>query len=191
MSLGWCAIWEMMIRFIFLGFFYLSACEDNLVIREIRFDGLKVTKANVVSRELYHKVSIPLSCEQLAAEKRNLESLDIFAKVEIDIFPSADSVALIYKFTELPAYLIIPSVKQTDQFGWMLGPGFVAFNLLGEDLRVEAFWRSSLDLEAQQYLLSISSPWLANFPIDYGFDFIRGLSQDNQRGYFENSYRTN
>jgi outer membrane protein assembly factor BamA len=96
----------------------------------------------------------------------------------------------VYKFIELPSYLIIPSIKQTDQFGWMLGPGFVAFNLFGEDLRAETFLRSSLDLEAQQYLLSISSPWLANYPIDYGFDFIRGLSQDNQRGYFDNSYRT-
>jgi len=143
-------------------------------ISSLVFDGLKTTKPFVVERELLHKLGQKFACDNWLTEKKKLESLDIFASVDLQIKDSQDAVKLVYIFDELPPFLPFVGGKKTDQDGLILGPAIASFNLAGRDIRVEGYGRTTVpDFgDAIEYQLVASSYWMGLLPVEYWLQFV-------------------
>ncbi len=168
----------------------LSACENGLPVRTITFEGLEHTQNQVVQRELLNQVSRPFSEDRWQNELHRLLSLDLFSEVQLQCEKKNDSLSLTYRFTELFSWIPAPAGKKTDQDGWMLGLALANLNVAGKDIRAEVQYRASLDpwMDAQEYALYTSSPWLLNYPVGWNLEFLRTDSWDNLRNFQERSW---
>lgn len=172
-----------------LGVGWASAgvlCPENTRVDSLALLGLVHTQETVVRRELLHQVGKSFHSADWEAEKRRLESLDLFAEVELEC---AQGV-LVYRFTELFQFFPAPAGKKTDQDGWMLGGALAHLNLGGRDVRLEGQFRTSVDpwMDAKEYALYASSPWLLDWPLDWNVEAVRTDSWDPLRGFFDRSW---
>lgn len=163
-----------------------ASCQENTPVAGLVLAGLEHTRPEVVRRELLHAPGKPYHALDWQAEKRRLESLDLFALVEL----SCHQDTLLYAFTELFQYFPSPAGKKTDQDGWMLGGALAHLNAFGRDIRVEGQFRATVVpwMDAKEYALYASSPWLLNWPLDWNFELLRTDSWDGLRGYFDRSW---
>lgn len=167
-----------------------DACTDGKKILNVRYSGLKETKPHVVERELLNTPGQIFSVENFHSEKLNLESLDLFSDVSLVCTESADGLDLEYRFTELWHWIPSPAGKKTDQDGWMLGLALAHLNVAGEDVRVEAQYRTSLSplFDAKEFAIYASSPWLLGLPLSWNFEFLRTDSWDALRNFYDRSW---
>ncbi|MBP5247360.1 MAG: outer membrane protein assembly factor [Fibrobacter sp.] len=167
-----------------------DACTDGKKILNVRYSGLKETKPHVVERELLNAPGQIFSVENFHIEKLNLESLDLFSDVSLVCTESADGLDLEYRFTELWHWIPSPAGKKTDQDGWMLGLALAHLNVAGEDVRVEAQYRTSLSplFDAKEFAIYASSPWLLGLPLSWNFEFLRTDSWDALRNFYDRSW---
>lgn len=161
-------------------------CAEGFTYHQTRFSGLAHTASSVVQRELQHPVPGQFSPHLWMAEKRRLESLDLFAQIQVEC--SGDT--LHYEFTELFQFFPAPAGKKTDQDGWMLGLALAHLNVGGQDVRLEGQFRTSLSpwMDAKEYALYASSPWLAHWPLDWNVELVRTDSWDPLRGFLDQSW---
>ncbi len=167
-----------------------AGCVDGMRIARVRFTGLGDTDPRVVERELFHAPGVNFSGRGFLAEKSRLESLDIFSDVSLVCSESAGGLDLEYRFTELLHWIPSPAGKKTDQDGWMLGVALAHLNVLGEDIRVEAQYRTSVDplFDSKEFAIYASSPWLWNLPLSWNFELLRTDSWDDLRGFDDRSW---
>lgn len=165
-------------------------CAEGVPVSEIRLEGLKHTRARVVSRELIHREAFPFSSIDWMKEKRKLESLDIFSHIELVCSKTDSGQILNYRFTELFYWIPSPSTKKTDQDGWMLGLAFAHLNIAGEDIRAEIQYRTSVDpwMDANEFAFYAEAPWLWDMDVGWALDLVRTDSWDNLRNYQEKSW---
>ena len=81
-------------------------------------------------------------------------------------------------------------MKSTDLNGFMLGPGGSALNLLGHDIRVDGYARTTLAplFNANEFMLWATSPWLGPFPLGWEL-LVTGVNAINPGKMFhERSY---
>ncbi len=158
-------------------------------IAGIRLEGLEVTRDRVIQRELVHRVSENFSAETWDGEKRRLESLDLFAHIELTCSVSDSGQMLHYRFSELFYLIPSPSTKKTDQDGWMLGLALAHLNIAGEDIRAEIQYRTSISpwMESNEFALYAEVPRLLNTDMT-SLDLVRTDSWDNLRNYQEKSW---
>lgn len=168
----------------------VTNCADGRRVANIRFTGLADTDPRVVERELFHAPGAKFSGSEFLAEKSRLESLDIFSDVSLVCSETADGLDLEYRFTELLHWIPSPAGKKTDQDGWMLGVALAHLNVLGEDIRIEAQYRTSIDplFDSKEFAIYASSPWLGNLPVSWNFEFLRTDSWDDLRGFDDRSW---
>lgn len=183
----------------FLGMPVLSfagECTEGSTIGSIKFEGLEHTRKHVVERELQNKVGEPYSAEKFKAEKLKLQDLDLFTEVSATC-ESADSVdgasgavALTYHLKEIFRWIPAPAGKKTDRDGLMLGLALANLNVVGEDVRVEVQYRTSVDpfFDRNEYALYASSPYLFGLPVGWNFEFLRTDSWDNLRKFQDASW---
>lgn len=133
---------------------------DSLIVRALRFEGLKATRETIVRRELEQVPGSAFSCAVWERERIRLEDLDIFAEVRL----RAASDTLVYTFRELPPYIPFVSAILTEQDGFSMGPALASLNFLGRDIRLEAMARFGGTTE---FMLSAGSPWLGSWPVEY------------------------
>jgi len=141
-----------------------------LPVTAIRIEGLESTRPHIVRRYLQHHVDGPFKCQWWREEKAALESLDIFASVDLVVTPSAKGRRLTYRFAELPQFLAFPAIKATDQLGWAGGAGISVLNLAGEDIRLDFYIRTTLSpdpFSATEYMLYTHSPQMGDLPLEW------------------------
>jgi outer membrane protein insertion porin family len=120
--------------------------------------GNKVTRRNVVRREIRTRVGEPLDLATLRADFQRLENLQIFANVWIVAEDDGvGQVRLLYVLKEMPSWLPTPAIAYTEENGFSLGPGLVAYNLSGRDidLSVKTYFGGTT-----QYSLEGGWPWI-------------------------------
>lgn len=181
---------------------FAGACLDGAVISDIQFEGLKHTKAPVVERELENKVGEPFSAEKFDREKSKLQDLDLFTEISVscDFVQTKDvdgqsqkpstGVLLKYSFSEIFRWIPAPAGKVTDRDGVMLGLALANLNVAGEDIRVEAQYRTSMKpfFENNEYALYASSPYLFGLALGWNFEFLRTDSWDDLRSFNDASW---
>ena len=154
-------------------------------------EGLRNTKPLVVDRELQQEVGDSLSCRLLDRERKALEGLDLFATVDPVVTDTLDGVAVHWRFKELLQNLPFVAFRKTDEDGTILGPAFASLNLLGRDIRLEAYARARVlpDLwGSSELLLQAESPWLGDLHLGWAllasrFDSWDALDSGRRTGY--------
>lgn len=171
-----------------------GACPSEFEGRPIvarSYEGLRNTKSLVVDRELKQGVGDSLSCRILDRERKALEGLDLFAAVEPVATDTLDGVAVRWRFKELLQNLPFVAFRKTDEDGTILGPAFASLNLLGRDIRLEAYARARVlpDLwGSSELLLQAESPWLGDLHLGWAllasrFDSWDALDSGRRTGY--------
>ena len=164
----------------------VAACPEGTVISAIQYEGLEHTKNRVVDRELLNKVGEPFSAEKFELEKRRLQDLDLFTEIKA----SCEGSALKYRFKEIFRWIPAPASKTTDRDGLMLGLALANLNILGEDIRAEVQYRTTVDplLKNNEYVFYASSPYLFGLPLGWNFEFSRTDSDDEIRGFYDRNF---
>ncbi len=159
---------------------------DGATITGVRFEGLRHTRDAVVNRELSHREGVRFSCLEWESEKKRLQGLDIFADISVQGEAMDHTVALVYHFKEVPAYIPFITVKKTDQDGFSAGPALASLNFLGQAVRLQGSARFG---GTNEILLLVSSRWLHTLPVKYDLAFIRVDSDNAFDDYRETSNR--
>ena len=164
----------------------IQGCAEGSAVSSIQFEGLEHTKPRVVERELLNRVGEPFSVEKFEAEKRRLQDLDLFTEISV----GCEGGSLTYHFKEIFRWIPSPAGKETDRDGLMIGLALANLNVLGEDIRAEVQYRTSMDpfLENNEYAFYVSSPYLFGLPLGWNFEFLRTDSFDDIRGYQDDSW---
>ncbi len=159
---------------------------DGLIVSSVEFQGLRHTRPGVVRQALNHHAGKAFFCRGWEEEKGRLKDLDVFAEVSLEASRSGDSLALVYRFQELPPYIPLISVNKTDQDGFSIGPQVVALNFLGTAKRVEVLARF---LGTTEYQASISGRQLFGRPIEFDAAWIHVDSYNPFENFHEDSHR--
>lgn len=157
-------------------------------IRSKEIEGLETTRSFVVEREFLMESTF--DCALWTQEKDELESVGIFAEVGLKVEPGPEGLTLRYQFKELLPWLALPAMKQSDQVGWMLGPGLAAVNLLGRDIFVQAFYRTDVSPKfntTDEFLITLHSKYLGDIPLEYGFAWAKLDTYNELKEFFEKS----
>lgn len=164
-----------------------GACADGTILTGIVLDGLEHTSERVVRRELLNQVGEAYSSEKFLSERRKLEDLDLFTEIKLDC--DAQGMAH-YQFKEIFRWIPAPAGKTTDRDGIMLGAALANLNVLGEDIRAEVQYRTTLDpfLKNNEYAFYASSPYLFGLPLGWNFEFLRTDSWDDLRNFRDASW---
>jgi len=104
---------------------------EGRTIREIRIDGLKHTREQIVRRELTSRTGEPLSARALAVDVESLDRLGVFSDVTIRTSAAEHEASVDIAVRETMPYLPIISLSVTDEDGVSAGPGFRSVNLFG------------------------------------------------------------
>ncbi len=168
-------------------------CEYNGSIIDARIlTGNHATHPDVIQREL--DPSSVFQCDTWTSEKNRLESLGIFGEVTLHIKTlniKSNQVTLEYQFKELKPWLPIPTLKKSDQVGWMIGPGIAAVNLLGRDIFVQAFYRTDVYPKlntTDEFLIAVQSPYVGDIPFEYSFGWLKLNTMNLNKDFEENSH---
>jgi len=164
--------------------------EERPVINKIEHQGLKKTKDSTVNYYMEHRTGNVYDPAKWETEKNSLMDLDIFADVNLDVRNTTDGTELVYSYKELPAYLIFPAMKRTDQDGLLLGPGIVLTNIFGEGIHQELLNRYTAAPEpfkAKEFLSYTRIPEMAFFPCTTEITVNYFKSYNSLKLYNENS----
>ena len=169
-----------------------EGCVDGKIVQSIALEGLKHTREAVVLRELQNASGHPFSLELWKKEQRTLQDLDLFADVKLECSADSASLVLHYQLLELFQYLPSPTVKQSDQDGWMVGGALAALNLFGYGIRAEVQARTTVDpwMQAKEYAFYASAPWAGSKPISWSAQLIRDDSWDPLRNFKDDSWNS-
>ncbi len=159
---------------------------SNVPIASIKYEGLHQTRAYVVQAALENQAGTPFSCAAWGRERNRLRDLDIFAKIDLDTVIRGDSVALIYRFRELPPYIPLASFSKTDQDGLSVGPSISALNFLGTGKRVDLMARFGGSTE---YQAAVSGRQLFGHSAEFSSAWIHVDSHNPFEKFHENSHR--
>ena len=162
-----------------------SECAEGTAIAQVNFEGLKHTKPRVVERELLNRSGEPFSQEKFEAEKRRLQDLDLFTEISV----SCEGTKLTYHFKEIFRWIPAPAGKKTDRDGLMLGLALANINVLGEDIRLEVQYRTTVDpfFDKNEVAFYASSPYLFGLPLGWNLEFLITNSYDAIRNFPERS----
>ena len=103
---------------------------------------------------------------------------------------SLNAVKLVYHVNEIFRWIPSPAGKKTDRDGFMLGLALANLNILGEDIRAEVQYRTSIDpfFDNNEYAFYASSPYLFGLPVGWNFEFLRTDSWDDIRRFQDASW---
>ena len=177
----------LLLIFILLSFAIASgeACLEGLPIQKIEIQGLERTDEKVILRELSFQEGSLYADTAIKNTVRRLESLDLFADIQVSCKPNANAQILTFQITEIFPFIPAPAGKKTDQDGWMLGGALAYLNVLGQDIRAEFQYRTSVSpwFESNEFAIYVSSPWFFDLPVGFNLEILRTDSYDELRNY--------
>lgn len=139
-------------------------------IHSITTEGLHRTLPRVVTRHIRQRTGHPFDCAVWEREKIDWENLEIFAFIDVTATATAEGLNIVYTFQELPRFFAFPAAKATDLQGWSLGPGASMLNILGRDIRLDFYIRTTVaptPFLATEYMLYAQSHWIGALPIEW------------------------
>ncbi len=156
------------------------------LVTKIDFIGQKVTKDNIILREIYHPLNVPLDTAVAMEDKNRLENLGIFSYVEWKAIPLAgNEVALRYLVIESWRYLpgLMPIYE--EGFGWSVSVGLLINNFRGRN--------ESLAIGGQlggrvNYGINYLNPWIYGDHISFEMGFGRDSEDHPFMPYAKSSY---
>ena len=97
---------------------------------------------------------------------------------------------LVYHVREIFRWIPAPAGKKTDRDGLMVGLALANLNVLGEDIRAEVQYRTSVDpfFDNNEYAFYASSPYFMDLPLGWNFEFLRTNSWDDIRQFRDASW---
>ena len=142
---------------------------EGRIVRQIALRGYETTEEVVIRRELRHRLGEPFRCRAWLQEYKRLHNLDIFASIALRVAAVEHGVELHYTLKELPLLLPYPSIKRTDQDGWLVGLGGTTLNLFGRAFRIDFSGRFGGHpfFRTREMLLYTASQWLGGLPIGH------------------------
>jgi outer membrane protein assembly factor BamA len=158
---------------------------EDRPVTAIRFEGRKVTREHVISREIETKVGEPFRWVTLQDDLQRLENVGLFAAVGVTPVADGEGVALTFTFKEMPALLPFPSFLYTEENGFSYGAALSAMNLTGRGISLSA--RAYFGGTTQRWA-RLSYPWIGGN--HHSFDFFGGNREraDTQNGFQEDSW---
>lgn len=145
---------------------------QGLPIRSIHFRGDFKLRRYILRREIDSRVGQPFDSALVKRDRKKIDGLGIFSKVEPVITDSSDSVDIDFELKEVWTLLPLLSVSHTDDgFDWLVGVS--EKNLLGLYLRSSIFYRR---FEGENSYGSSGS-----FPRAFGKDLSLGWSIGESR----------
>ncbi len=155
---------RMLILLLLAGPVYLQAGPDEprkaspygLIVREIRIEGLQVTREEIVRSQLVSQAGSPYTEATAQADYRWLDRLGVFSSINITPVVSEDAVLLVVNVKETPRILPYPSFNITGENGLSAGFGAKLTSFLHRAIAVSASARFGPLTEAE---LLMQSPW--------------------------------
>lgn len=145
-------------------------------IARIEVAGNRITREQVILRELHSRAGQSLLLQLVQADIQRLDNLDIFSSVEVVPVADGDSVALTIEVRELPFAVPYPTYDITDQDGWSFGPALKSVNMLGRDIYVAGF---TLFGGKNSFLLDLHYPWMAGNHLSLDLTLAR-IERENE-----------
>lgn len=158
---------------------------EGLTVKEIRFEGLKLTKEYIVTRELVSRVGEPCRQENIEKEKDRLERLDIFVDIQVEAAVEGNEVVLTYRFVEIFRYIPSLSVQITDENGLALGVGLRVPNVRGRDVSASGRVMGGGAALGQ---FVIQNPWFAGKRLGYSLAYYYRDRQNLVADFLETSH---
>lgn len=108
----------------------------------------------------------------------------------LSVAHSLNAVKLVYHVKEIFRWIPSPAGKKTDRDGFMIGLALANLNILGEDIRAEVQYRTSVNpfFDNNEYAFYASSPYFLGLPIGWNFEFLRTNSWDDIRQFRDASW---
>ena len=152
---------------------------EIISIEEIKIKGNKITKDNVIRRELKVKPGEVFSGEKLRKSLGGLSDLGYFKNIDVDTEPGSqpnrrnltlkvdekEKTGLFFfgaGYSSIDRFIGVIGVEQRN-FDWKGWPHFVGG---GQNIKLKA----EFGAEKREYYLSFTNPWIFDKPISFGFD---------------------
>ncbi|MAP02551.1 MAG: hypothetical protein CMF85_01950 [Candidatus Marinimicrobia bacterium] len=152
------------------------ACSQNLTVSEIAHKGNTFTKDYIISREIQHKVGIPLDSIIAEEDKNRLLNLGIFADVSWRAIPLENrTIKLEYKIVENDdffggRFIGLGAPVFDEKTGWSFSGGGFLRNFRGRNEQVGfGFSTGGLNMVAFAY----SNPWITGDHISFNSDIVK------------------
>ncbi|MBI2501626.1 MAG: BamA/TamA family outer membrane protein [Candidatus Latescibacteria bacterium] len=166
------------------GFETLRPFEGRTITR-IEVAGNRITREQVILRELHSHVGQSLRLQQVQTDIQRLDNLDIFSSAKVVPVADGDGVALTIEVRELPFAVPYITYDVTDQDGWSFGPALKSVNMLGRDLYVAGF---ALFGGKTSFLLDLNYPWIAGNHFSLDLTLARIERENELDGFRETTF---
>lgn len=161
-------------------------------ITRIEYTGLNNTEKSLVTSRLKNRENSAFNPDHWHEERNSLMDLDIFADVQCYIEETDEGEVLVYRFRELPSFLVFPAMKRTDQDGLLMGPGITHMNILGLGIHQELMARFTMlpeFMRAKEVLYYLNIPDEVLMPVRTElevnfFDSYNALKLYNEKSVF-------
>lgn len=147
-----------------------AAYADPSFIREIQFEGNRVTRPGILLQELTIHVGDRLDLQELENSRQALMNLGLFKSVQADV---KDDGVVVFRMKEKHYYLAIPELDRDDNNDINFGLNLYGYNLggLNQSLRITYDTQSAKDATSgddRSYSLLYTYPRIAG--TQYGFE---------------------
>ncbi|MBT6433855.1 MAG: BamA/TamA family outer membrane protein [Deltaproteobacteria bacterium] len=172
----------------------VDPCESiptSQTITLTEYQGLDLTQTWVVEQYLQHRPGTTFECSLWKKEKTAFENLDIFTTIDLTHKVEPGGIVLVYQFVELPSFVAFPAIKATDQQGWSGGGGISALSIMGTDIRLDFYIRTTLapdPFSATEFMLYSESPTIGRLPIKWEVTAVHTNSINPLLNYKEDSF---
>jgi outer membrane protein assembly factor BamA len=153
---------------------------EGRAVTAIALQGNKVTREDVIRRELETEVGAPLSNATLEADLGRLINLQVFAEQHWEAEADGDGVRLILVVKEMPALVLYPAISYTEENGFSYGLAVSALNLKGESIKLSG--RAQFG-GTDQYWGRFSWPWISGNHLSLDF-YGAALERDDKLNHF-------
>jgi outer membrane protein assembly factor BamA len=163
---------------------------DQSII-QTEYVGLGLTQTWVVEQYLKHGAGKTFECSLWKKEKSAFENLDIFTTINLSHRLEPGGIVLVYQFVELPSFVAFPAIKATDQQGWAGGGGVSALSIMGTDIRLDFYIRTTIvpdPFSATEFMLYSESPTIGRIPIKWELTAVHTNSINPLLNYKEDSF---
>jgi len=154
-------------------------------ITGVEVAGNRITRKQILLRELRSRAGQPLSVPLVQADLQRLDNLDIFSSIDVVPAADGDGVALTIEVRELPFALPYLTYDITDQDGWSFGPALKSVNMMGRDIYVAGF---ALFGGRTSFLLDLNYPWIAGNHLSLDLTLARIERENILDGFRETTF---
>jgi outer membrane protein insertion porin family len=161
------------------------AQHQGRTITAIAIEGHRVTRDDVIRREIHSAVGDPLRTDVVMDDVQRLDNLSVFAQIQVDAQPFEHGVRVVYRLKEMPSWVPFPGFSYTEQDGFSAGVKVSALNLAGRAISLSA---NAYFGGAEQYTARVAWPWIGGNHVSTEFYGALINRTDTLNEFEETSY---